>query len=313
MRRVRTSTAVLGSLGLACAVGCGVEAAREASRSPAAEGLALHDAPTAVAGVPLQAVKLSAGAGETIASVDQSGVNQSLDRKIIYSAEIELAVENFTGVADRVAGVVKKFDAYIADSQLAGSTGENRRGTWKIRVPVARFDEFVNAAKGLGEVIKAGTSSRDVSEEYYDVDSRIRNKTKEEERLLQLLEERPGKLEDVIAIERELSRVREELERMQGRMRVLTDLTSLTMVELSIVEIRNYQPAEAPTLATRIRRTFGGSLEELQAAGEATLLAVVAAGPWLPLTAIALSPAWWFARRRKRLPSQNTSETAKNS
>jgi hypothetical protein len=312
MRRARTSTVVLGSLGLACAVGCGVEAAREASRSPAAEGLALYDAPAAIAGVPLQATKSSAGAGEAIASGSQSAANQGLDRKIIYSAELELAVENFTGVADSVVGVAKQFDAYIADSQLAGSTGENRRGTWKIRVPVARFDEFVNAAKGLGEVIKAGTSSRDVSEEYYDVDARIRNKTKEEERLLQLLEERPGKLEDVIAIERELSRVREELERMQGRMRVLADLTSLTTVELSIVEIRNYQPAEAPTLATRIRRTFGGSLEALQATGEATLLAAVAAGPWLPLTAIALSPAWWFARRRKRLPPQNTWETAKN-
>jgi len=59
-------------------------------------------------------------------------------------------------------------------------------------VPVARFDEFLAGAKKLGEVIEQGTSSQDVSEEYYDVEARIRNKTKEEERLLKLLEERPA-------------------------------------------------------------------------------------------------------------------------
>lgn len=294
MRRVNSSTAFLGSLGLACAVGCGAESAREAARYDS-DHLALPTATAVAANEGIELAKAGLGAGENIASVAQS-----VDRKIIYSAEVELAVEDFTGVPDQVVAVVKKFGAYVADSQLAGSSGENRRGTWKIRVPVARFDEFVNAAKGLGEVIKVGTSSRDVSEEYYDVDARIRNKTKEEERLLKLLEERPGKLEDVIAIERELSRVREELERMQGRMRVLADLTSLTTVDLSILEIRDYRPPQAPTLATRIRRTFSDSLDSLQSASEAVLLAAVASGPWLPLAAIVISPAYWFVRRRRR-------------
>jgi hypothetical protein len=292
MHRFRSSTAALGSLGLACAIGCGTESARESARYNS-DQMAL---PT-MAAVAKDHIKLSMaglGAGEDLARVAQR-----VDQKIIYSADVELAVESFTGIPDQVVAVVKKFDAYVADSQLAGSSGENRRGTWKIRVPVARFDEFINAAKGLGEVIKVGTSSRDVSEEYYDVDARIRNKTKEEERLLQLLEERPGKLEDVIAIERELSRVREELERMQGRMRVLADLTSLTTVDLSIVEIRDYEPPQAPTLATRVRRAFEGSLYALQTTGEAVLLATVATGPWLPLAALIVSPTYLFVRRRR--------------
>ena len=292
MRRFRSFTAALGSLGLACAVGCGAESARESARYNS-DQMAL---PT-MAAVAKDHIELSmAGLG---AAEDLARVAQRVDQKIIYSADVELAVESFTGIPDQVVAVVKKFDAYVADSQLAGSSGENRRGTWKIRVPVARFDEFINAAKGLGEVIKVGTSSRDVSEEYYDVDARIRNKTKEEERLLQLLEERPGKLEDVIAIERELSRVREELERMQGRMRVLADLTSLTTVDLSIVEIREYEPPQAPTLATRVRRAFEGSLSTLQTTGEAVLLATVATGPWLPLAALVISPAYLFVRRRR--------------
>ncbi len=222
------------------------------------------------------------------------------NRKIIYTASVELAVEDFSGTPERVAELARRYDGYLAGSNLSGQTGESRRGTWTIRVPVERFEEFVKSAKGLGEVVRATTDSRDVSEEYFDVEARIRNKTKEEERLLALLEERPGKLEDVIAIERELSRVREELERMQGRMRVLADLTSLTTVELSIIEIRNYQPPQAPTLATQIRRTWAGSVAALAAAGKGALLAAVAVTPWLPLAAIVIATPLVVVRRKMR-------------
>lgn len=82
-----------------------------------------------------------------------ASVPAGLDRKIVYRAQVELAVEDFAGVSDRVLALIKKFDGYVADSTLSGSTGETRRGSWTIRVPVARFEEFVGAAKGLGELI----------------------------------------------------------------------------------------------------------------------------------------------------------------
>jgi len=235
------------------------------------------------------------GAGETVVAIPQDD-----KRKIIYNGHVEVAVEDFTGVPDRVLALVKQFGAYVADSTTTGSKGETRRGVWKLRVPVARFEEFFKAARGLGELVTSGISSRDVSEEYYDVDARIRNKTKEEERLLTLLEERPGKLEDVIAIERELSRVREELERMQGRMRVLADLTTLTTVDLTVVEIKGYQPAESPTLAIRARRALEQSLTGLRTGGEDLLVAAVAAAPWLGLLAIVGVPGYFAARRMVR-------------
>ena len=221
------------------------------------------------------------------------------DRKIIYTATIQLVAEDFATAGDKVIELVKQFEGYVADSRLLGSRGDNRRAAWKIRVPIARFDEFVASAKGLGELVSANTTSQDVSEEYYDVDARIRNKTKEEERLLKLLEERPGKLEDVIAIERELSRVREELERMQGRMRVLADRTSLTTVELEIAEVRSYMPAETPTLATRIRRSFESSLESMRSAAEGFVVFIAAISPWLAAL-LALAAVGYLAVRRLR-------------
>jgi hypothetical protein len=236
------------------------------------------------------------GAGWPAAVV--AGQDSDIQRKIVYQATIALHVEDFSGASQKVVELVKQFEGYVADSTLEGKPGENRSSTWKIRVPLGRFEEFVGAAKGLGELISAGTTSQDVSEEYYDVDARIRNKTKEEERLIKLLEERQGKLEDVIAIERELSRVREELERMQGRMRVLADLTSMTTVRLAISETRHYEPAEAPSLATRLRRALEGSVDSLRAAAESTLVNATAALPWLAVLSIAGMLIYLPLRRR---------------
>jgi hypothetical protein len=284
----------LALVSISILIGCGVQDSKEAgSPADAVPTAAALAGQNQLAGTPRFAQ--GAGGGETFFSTPAG-----LNRKIVYTAEIELVVEDFTGVPERLVALVKQCEAYVADSSLAGSTGTNRRATWKIRVPVARFEEFMGAAKGLGELVRADTNSRDVSEEYYDVDARIRNKTKEEERLLKLLEERPGKLEDVIAIERELSRVREELERMQAKLRVLVDLTSLTTVELAIVEIRDYQPPESPTLATRLRRTFEDSLSALQSAGEGLLIGVAAMTPWFPVLALGVCPLYLIVRRVRK-------------
>ncbi|MBX3415411.1 MAG: DUF4349 domain-containing protein [Pirellulales bacterium] len=239
-------------------------------------------------------------------------VPPGFNRKIIYSADVELVVEDFSGLPDEVVALVKKFNGYIADSTLSGTAGSNRSATWRIRIPVAKFEEFVGATKGLGELVRAGTNSQDVSEEYYDVEARIRNKTKEEERLLKLLEERPGKLEEVIAIERELSRVREELERMQGRMRVLADLTSLTTVNLTINEIRDYQPPQAPSFVTRARRAFEGSLAGIQSTAESLTLALVSFLPWGVVGAVMLVPGvyGWKARRQSNHVRREASRAA---
>jgi hypothetical protein len=282
---------------VACAATCSIivagcdESAHKSAEPPVADDMVRPAA--AFAG---ESDTTKAGGAARFATMTAAGLN----RKIIYSATIDIVVESFGSITDDVVALAKRFDAYIADSRLSGASGTNRSGTWKIRVPIARFEEFVNQAKDLGELRSAATESQDVSEEYYDVDARIRNKTKEEERLLKLLEEHPGKLQEVITIERELSRVHEELERMQGRLRVLADLTTMTTVNLVITEIRNYEPPRAPSFATRVRRAFEGSIESLQSTGEEAVVAAAALAPWLTVLGICAVPCYGIAHRLRR-------------
>lgn len=281
------------------ALGCGQAAVqREASRSAASS----EEAPSfALAKVPAAEAPPDEALAEQTPAKDGPPTADAIERKIVYTADVDLVVEDFTPIASQVDAMVKRFGGFIASSQVSGEAGESRSGNWKLRVPIARFDEFLQEAQGkLGEVRSLARNSQDVSEEYYDVEARIRNKRQEEARLLKLLEEQTGTLEDVLRVERELSRVREEIERHEGRLRMLADLTSLTTITLRIEEVRHYMPEVAATFGDRVRRAFSESIWNMRTAGESFVVAVVGAAPWLALLGVPVVVAVQIWRRRAR-------------
>jgi hypothetical protein len=224
-------------------------------------------------------------------------------RKIVYNANVELVTENLSKLEESLTTLLRSAKAYIADSERTGSTGNTRRGVWKVRVPVEGYDVFLKGVVALGEPIRVKADSQDVSEEFYDLDARQKAKKVEEDRLLKHLTDSTGKLEEILAVERELSRVRGEIERMQGRLQALTNLTTLATVTLTVSEIKNYVPAQAPTLGTRVERTFAASLVALQSFGEAVLIAAVAIVPWIPLLALGFGMVYWLSRSRALRPT----------
>ncbi len=218
-------------------------------------------------------------------------------RKIIYTGHIDLVTEDLGALEAKLTQLIAAEKAYIADSERTGSAGAMRRGTWKVRVPVDAYDPFVKGVVALGELVSLKADSQDVSEEYFDLDARQAAKKVEEQRLLKHLTESTGKLEDILAVERELSRVRTEIERMQGRLRALANLTTLATVTITASEIKGYVPPQAPTFGTKVARTFAASLDTLREFGEAVLIACVALVPWLPLIAPGVGLVVWIARR----------------
>ena len=105
-----------------------------------------------------------------------------------------------------------------------------------------QFDSFVDSIVALGELERNNRTSQDVTEQYYDIEARIKNKRVEEQTLNKILQERSGKLEDVLKIEIELSRVRGEIEQLEGKIRVLENLSSLATLTLNVRERDKYAP-----------------------------------------------------------------------
>lgn len=208
-----------------------------------------------------------------------------MPRKIIFTGEVTLVCEDLDKAAEALESRAKEFGGYVSNANRTGVRGETREGSWTVRLPAEKFDAFLKALPALGELQSSSRKADDVSEEFYDVAARLKNKKIEEARLVELLQKATGKLTEVLTVEKELSRVRDEIERIEGRLRFLTNQTDLSTITITLKEVKNFVPEGPPTLATQVARSFSASVENLKAFFVGILLIVVALAPWvLPLT-----------------------------
>jgi hypothetical protein len=295
--------------------GCGGNAPR-AAKTPApakSEQLAgMHDAPVPDEGELGEVAAVVAhkgaakGGGEAGQKQDDGAQHpvQPIPRKIIYTAEVKLVVDDLPRAEEQLRHLIKQSGGFVAQSELSGSAGSRRSGHWRLRVPVDGFDAF------MAEIVKLGfpevnkTDSQDVTDQYYDLEARIKNRKSEEESLRKLLEETHGKMEDILAVRRELNQVRGDIDQKEGQLRRLANLSSLTTVNVTLREEKDYVPPQSPTFGSNLADTFAGSLEALQKLGRGVVLGIVALVPWLPVLLLVVTPAWLLVRRRRGLLSQ---------
>ena len=261
----------------------------ESDSAPSSESKAAPGSPSTPGG----------GAGAALVQKDK---NSAVPRKIIYTADISLAVEKLNPAQQKLLALVRQYKGYVAETEVNGQTGAPRTGRWKIRVPVDGYQNFLDAVSKIGEVQTLTTGSDDVSEEYYDIEARLRNKRVEEARLIQHLQRSTAKLSDILMVEKEISRVRGEIEQMEGRLRVLANLTSLTTLTITLNEIKDYVAPAPATFGTEIARSFQSSFGGLINFGKSIVILIVALFPWLVVLAIIAIPIWKLRRRSKPAP-----------
>jgi Domain of unknown function (DUF4349) len=214
-----------------------------------------------------------------------SAASSAIARKIVYDAQVDLIVETVDPIAKKVGSLVQQARGYIAEQSAAGSPGSQRSMRWRVRIPVEHFDSFVDSIVPLGELERNNRTSQDVTEQYYDIEARIKNKKVEEQTLNKILQERSGKLEDVLKIEIELSRVRGEIEQFEGKIRVLENLSALATLTLNVRERDKYTPPTPPIVAdfqAQVASTWNGSLLDVKNMGKSLALWTVGWAIWVP-------------------------------
>jgi len=218
------------------------------------------------------------------------------DRKIIYNARVELHVANLDDARAKLDALLAEVKGYVAKSDESGRTGGTRFGTWKVRVPVGAFHDFLARVEGFGELISKTSDAQDVTDEYVDLEARLKNLHAEEAVLNKLLTEKAQSTADLLAFRKQITDVREQIERLQARLNTLSRLTAMTTIDIVMSEDKAYVPPTAPTFGTSIGRTFGDSVESLEKLGKGLVLVLVAIAPWLPLIVVGL----WLGRRGLR-------------
>ena len=226
------------------------------------------------------------------------GPAASVERKIIYTSQVEILVDDLSAAQLRLQALVKSVQesgGYLSRQETTGRTGY-RHSSWTVRVPVSRFDGFVGELETLGELQRNSREAQDVTEAYADLDARLRNKQASELRLQSHLQ-KTGELKDTLECERELSRVRGEIEQLQGQFNLLKNKTDLATVVVTLFERHHFTE---PTFSSLISLTFNGSLQTLEQLGKAVVLVVVAFTPWTVTAGVLLTPFWIVGRFRRR-------------
>jgi hypothetical protein len=264
----------------------------QAGKSPAPEAIPAVEGPNRVA--------LKQGPGANVPGLGGAGpggfgggagqgpaADKAATRKIIFTGHTDIIVTDFEGARKQVVALAEGSGGYVANFNIDATSGDRRRGTYVLRIPAARFQPTLDALAQLGHVTTTRTDSTDVTDEFYDLEARLKTKQEEEKALRELLAKSAGKLEDLLAVRRELKQIREEIESMQGRLNKLSKLTELTTVNVTLHEQKDYVPPTAPTFGGRIGTTFSDSTQALSEFLKGATLLVVAATPWLPLLVLA--------------------------
>src|SRR2546422_2864900 len=155
---------------------------------------------------------------------------------LIRTATASIEVDSLEIAVAQVRQLAAQFGGYVANSGVETGKKRLRNATLEVKIPVTRFDDALSGLTPIGKVESVNVSAEDVGEEYVDVDARMENARRLERRLIDLLGTRTGKLKDVLAVETELARVREEIERYEGRMRYLKAHTATSTISVTVHE-----------------------------------------------------------------------------
>lgn len=155
---------------------------------------------------------------------------------LVRVGQASLQVDSLEIGIQRVREVARRTNAVIANTAMAGGKEQTRSASLELRIPSERFDEAVTGLAPIGKLESVNVSVQDVGEEYVDVQARVANARRLEQRLVELLAHRTGKLSDVLNVERELARVREEIERYEGRARYLRARAAVSTLTIAVHE-----------------------------------------------------------------------------
>lgn len=233
----------------------------------------------------------------------QAGKEQSegeITPRLIRTGNISVSVDNYSEFSGDLQTWLSDAGGHIADASLSHHEGQVSWASLTVRVPADRFDTLVGWTEERVAVHNLAVHTQDVTEEWVDLGARVQNHRRTEARLIDILDHDTATVTDVIAVEAELARVRENIERIEGRQRVLADRVGFATLQLEVQVDRVWEPTVRDSFGERVAGAFRGSIEAMGVAGQGAVLAAVVASPWLGLLSLGLALLVGLVRWRRR-------------
>jgi hypothetical protein len=222
---------------------------------------------------------------------------------IIRTADLQLITKEFDKARAEMEAVLKKHRGYVSELKVSGAAGSGRNLTSTLRVPADQLDSTLAELKTLGRVASESQSGQDVTSQYVDLQARLANARNTEKRLTDILNQRTGKLKDILEVEEEVDRVRGEIEQMEAERKQMTKQVSFATLNVAITEDYKAQlEVVPPSTATRLSNAgVEGYRSMVDGVINLTLFALANGPTFLLWAAVLFLPARfaWKALRRK--------------
>ena len=234
--------------------------------------------------------------------------------KVIRDGRVDLRVDpgTFEQISSQLRSIAQDLGGYITagETYLQEIDGVDYTVGWMtIRIPEDRFDDALSRVDGLGERLSLNVSSQDVTEEYVDLEGRLRYWKTQEEFYTRLMAE-ATEIEDLVTIQTRMQDVLLNIEQIEGRLRYLDSRTDFSTLTVGLTEVPGTTPVEEPDdpgvleqaidqAGTVLLATIGGLIVGAAFVLPFALLAAVAFALWMAIRSV---------RRRKRVPDESSNE-----
>ncbi len=196
------------------------------------------------------AAKMAPASPENVVRADEAGAKPAetptaevASRKLIRNATVELEIVNFDDAVQKITAFANEERGYVATTNSQKQANGKLRGQVIVKVLPENLDRSLQRIRGLGELKNQTLGTEDVTKSYFDTDARLKNAHVMEQRLIDMLKTKTGKVADLLQVEKELGRVREEIEKMQGELKYWDSQVQFATVTISLAEKDMEEPA----------------------------------------------------------------------
>lgn len=247
----------------------------------------------------------SAGNGGAGLPANAAGVTQG---KIIYTANVTMVVEELKTASSKLRDAIHLSGGYMLEFNDIRHDGEIG-ATYTIKVPADGFMSFIDAVEQIENLdFGKSVSGKDVTEEYVDLESRLKAKQLVELRLIDMMDQ-ATKADDLLQFSNQLGAVQEEIESIKGKIRYLDNNVSFSTISIRMVQRDQSMPSlmeeEEKGFGTRLADTLEGSFDVVVEGVKLILIIIVGALPVIAVLAVILVPIWMIVQYRRNQRKSN--------
>jgi Ni,Fe-hydrogenase I large subunit len=173
---------------------------------------------------------------------NEEEVIDKLNLKIIKSAQTKYKVKDVKIATKKIKELAKNYNGYISDLQFQNNL-HKIQNHFTVKIPKENFDIFLDSIRSFITFIDfENISTQDVTEQYFDAESRLKTKTEVKERYEEILRKKAKTVDDVLNTEEKLRVIQEELEATKGKLNYLKNRISFSTIDVELYEVVNYKP-----------------------------------------------------------------------